>query len=123
MEGENTPRPEGFQTVVCKKCWCFMKNEFMAVVRELHDNGYLKWKLNNTLSLSFLKKGGKSIGDFSTISLLSGGYKIIVEVLALRMKSVINKPVSEFQIVGVEGRQNHENVLIANGLLDSRLKS
>lgn len=60
----------------------------------------------NFISLIPKKEGEKSVVDFCLISLLWEGYMIIVEVLDLRLKSVIKKLVSKFQITGVEGRQN-----------------
>lgn len=96
----------------------------MEVVRELQENGFLNWRLNNTfISLIPKKEGENSSGDFCHISLFSGAYKIIAKVLALKLKTVMGKLVSEFQKAGVEGRQIYENVLMANELLALKVKS
>lgn len=124
IEGDKTPGPDGFPMVIFKKCWGFMKKEIMEVVRELQENGFFSWRLNNTfISLVPKKDGDKEVTDFRPISLLSGIYKIVARTLALRLKWVMGKLVSEHQMAGVEGRQIQENVLIANELLDTRFKS
>ena len=66
------------------------------------------------------KKGGaEDIGDFKPISLLGGLYKLLVKVLANRLKKVIGKVVSPAQNAFVMGRQILDASLIVNEVIDS----
>lgn len=73
--------------------------------------------------LSCDKKGDKCIGDYHLIRLLTGTYKILVKALANRLKVVMKRLITEFQLAEVEGRLIQENILIAKELLNSRLKN
>lgn len=66
--------------------------------------------------------GTKSISDYYLISLLNGVHKISGKVLATRLNSVLPLLVSKFHCGGIQGRHIHEGVLIANEIIDSRLK-
>ena len=61
--------------------------------------------------------------DFRPISLVGSLYKLLVKVLANRIKKVMGKVISEPQYAFVEGKQILNVVLIANEAVDSRLKS
>ena len=63
------------------------------------------------------------VKDFRPISLVGELYKIIVKVLANRMRRVVHSLISESQNAFVKGRQILDFVLIASECLDNRLKA
>jgi hypothetical protein len=66
--------------------------DFMVVFSEFHDRGEFVKSINSTFIALILKVHGfKEIKDFRPISLVGGIYKIIVKVLANRMRRVIDK--------------------------------
>ncbi|RVX00840.1 putative ribonuclease H protein [Vitis vinifera] len=86
-----------------------------------------RWLYNGVLAFwvgCVPKKGGaEDLKDFRPISLVGSLYKLLAKVLANRIKKVMGKVISEPQNAFVEGRQILDAVLIANEVVDSRLKS
>lgn len=56
------------------------------------------------------------------INLVEGLYKLLAEVLANRLKKVVRKVVSNTHYAFVEDRQILYAILIAKGVIDSKVK-
>ena len=61
--------------------------------------------------------------DFRPIRLVGSVYKILAQVLANRLKRVLDQLISKSQNDFVGGRQILDSVLIANECVDSQVKS
>lgn len=95
----------------------------MKVFLEFHKHGKFEKRLND-FHFSYSKKMGTiEVKDFRPMSLVSGIYKIIVKVLANRLKTVLANIISKTHNGFIRGCQILDFVLITNEYIDSRLKS
>lgn len=70
----------------------------MNVFLDFHATRMLKKSLDATFIALILKKSGAiEIKDFQSISLVGGVFKIVVKVLANRLKIVVEKIISKLQ--------------------------
>ncbi|XP_026448108.1 uncharacterized protein LOC113348517 [Papaver somniferum] len=78
---------------------------------------------NTFITLIPKKDTVEEIKDLRPVSLVHGVYKIISKVLAERLKKVLPLVISSEQTTFIKKRQILDGVLVANELIDSRIRS
>ncbi|XP_026417135.1 uncharacterized protein LOC113312610 [Papaver somniferum] len=88
------------------------------------EKSFIDWRLKITFIALVPKIDSiEEIKDPRPISLIHGAYKIVSEILAERFKQNFPIIISQHQTVVVKKRQILDGFLIANELIDSRLRS
>jgi hypothetical protein len=124
MNHDKTPDPDGFTLAFFQDCWDVIKLDFMGVFQDFYTHIKFVKSINATfIALIPKKSGAVDLKKFWPTSLVSGVYKIIAQILANRLRKVVEKIISYSQNAFVKGRQILDSVLIANECLDSRIKS
>ncbi|WMV25208.1 hypothetical protein MTR67_018593, partial [Solanum verrucosum] len=122
-DGDKAPGPDGYTMSFFKSCWGIVKEDLMLTIHNFHQNGIFEKSFNATfLALIPKKPGAEELKDFRPISLIGGVYKIISKLITERLKTVMGKLVDVHQMAFLKERQIMDAALIANELVDSRVK-
>lgn len=107
LNGDKAPGPDEFTLAFWKFCWDIVKHEVMGFFAEFHSSDCFERSLNSTFIVLIPKKGGTdNLKDFRPISLVGSLYKILVKVLANRLKRVVGNVISNSQYAFVEDKTN-----------------
>ena len=91
FKGDKAPGPDRFTMAFFQSCWSTVKTDVMNVFHVFHAHAVFEKSLNATfLTLIPKKFDAVDVQDFRPISLLGEMYKIIVKVLANRMRMVVH---------------------------------
>lgn len=95
----------------------------VKVVQAFFYSKHLLKQMNHSF-VSLIPKSScpKHASDFRPISLSNVSYKIISELLASRLKKVMDKFISHYQATFLSSRQITDNIVIAHELVASMRK-
>jgi hypothetical protein len=114
MHPNKAPGPDGFNPAFYQHFWDLCGDDIFAAVKEWLQRGFFPSSLNET-NICLIPKceNPLSMKDLRPISLCNVLYKMVSKMLANRMKSCLEKCVSEEQSAFMEGRSILDNALIA----------
>ena len=118
------PGPDGFSFSFIKAGWEFLRQDFCDMLLEFHRRGQLHEEINATfLPLDPKVLNPVDLKDFRPISLVGCVHKLLVKILANRLKVVLHQIISPFQGAFINSRQIVDGILTANELIHSRKQS
>lgn len=95
----------------------------MHTILNFHHKSFFEKSFNATfIALIPKKPGAVELKDFRPLSLIGGVYKIISKLITEILKIVIRKLVDGHQMAFLKGRQIMDAALLANEMVDSRVK-
>lgn len=118
-DGNKAPGPDGFSMNFLQCFWSLLKEDILAVFKDLHSKGKFVKSLNTTFITLIPKKSGAiEFKDFRPISLIGCIYKLTAKVLARRVVKVMGEIIGVCQHAFAGGRQIFDAVMAANETVD-----
>jgi len=115
---DKAPSPDGFSASFFQTNWNTISDEVTSEIQAFFISGLLPQKINHT-HVRLIPKilVPQKVSNYRPIALCSVYYKIIVKLLAKRLKPVLHKCISENQSAFVPQRAISDNVLITHEAL------
>jgi len=115
---KKVPGPDGFTALFYVKYWNHIKDTVLNAVGDFFMHNILFCEQNHTFIALIPKKfGATSVHQFRPISLCNIIYKIISKLFTNRLKPLLDKVISPFQIVFVPSRLIQDNSILAHEML------
>jgi len=90
LPNSHAPGPDGFNGLFIKKCWNFIKNDFIRLFKDFCDNNINLSSINSPfIALIPKKENPTNVDDYRPISLLNYFLKCITKILSSRLQKVI----------------------------------
>ncbi|KAL9664182.1 hypothetical protein QQ045_019580 [Rhodiola kirilowii] len=112
MAPTKAPGSDGFHALFYQKFWHIIKDKVIDTVLRVFDNGKLEEGMNETLN-----RHPKKVEEFRPISPCNVSAKIVMKILANRLKAILPLIISETQSAFVPGRLISDNILFAHEVL------
>jgi hypothetical protein len=123
-DGNKSPGPDGFNFNFIKAFWSLMKGEVRILFDQFHGNDCLPKSFASYFVALIPKVSSPlSLGEYRPISLLGCLYKLIANVLAKRLGSVLNSLVESTQTAFLKGRHLVDGVMVINEVVDLAKKT
>ncbi|XP_026416443.1 uncharacterized protein LOC113311863 [Papaver somniferum] len=123
MESWSAPGPEGFQDGFYKSQWNIIGEDVCNMVKDFFSNKNMSLSLNKTyISLILKTKKPLTPSEFRLIGLCNTSYKIISKILVSRIKPLMERIISPYQVAYMSGRLINDNTIIAHELIHSMRK-
>ena len=104
FNGDKAPGQDGFPMAFFQICWDIVRLDIMVVLHDFHDWASFEKSLNAAFATLIPKKiPALVVRDFWSISLVGGVYKILLKVLANRLRLVMHKIISPSQNAFMQG--------------------
>ena len=120
MKEGTSPGPDSFTVNFFHHFWEMVKLDVWKIVEKSRVSGRILPALNATfLTLIPKCEGDESPNKFRTISLCNVIYKIIMKVIANRLKMILPSLISPKQSGFVGGRQISDGIILVHEILHS----
>ena len=118
MPNHKSPGPDGFPAEFFKTAWSVIRNDFIVSVQSVFKYGFLPKGVNSTILALIPKKlDSLEMKDYRPIACCNVLYKVVLKLLANRLKKLLPRMIQENQSAFVQGRLLMENVLLASELV------
>jgi hypothetical protein len=121
MDADKATGPDGFTIHFYKSCWHIIKDDIHKMISGFMKKAKVGGGTNSTyLALIPKDSNPDSFARFRPISLCNAFYKILVKLLANRIKRLLKRLISSPQVGFVEGRHILDNVIQVQETIHSR---
>ena len=111
--GSKSPGPDGFNFNFIKHNWEIIGEDIKSALFSFYESGYIPRDCNASFITLIPKcENPSELGDYRPISLVGCVYKLILKILANRLKRVLEKVIDKNQSVFLSGRGLLDSVLI-----------
>lgn len=119
-DSNKAPGPDGINAGWLKKLWPQISEKVLSFFEDFHHRGFIPQGANSSFIVLIPKKDTPmSMLDFRPISLINTLIKLLLKVLANRLKGVLSKIISEEQTAFVKGRNINESIFLVNEVIHS----
>ncbi|GJR86854.1 hypothetical protein Tco_0210865 [Tanacetum coccineum] len=115
---DKSPGPDGFTFGFYRRFWCVIENDVVEAVKTFFQDATFP-KGGNASFIALIPKtiNANMVKDFRHITLIGSLYKIIANILAKRLVSVLGNLVNEVQSAFVANRQILDGPFILNEMI------
>ncbi|XP_024006528.1 uncharacterized protein LOC112083036 [Eutrema salsugineum] len=118
LAANKSPGPDGYTVEFFKECWPIIGKDMVVGIQFFFLKGFLPKGVNSTiLALIPKKEQAKHMKDYRPIACCNVIYKIILKILANRLKVILSLFIAPNQSAFVQDRLLMENLLLASELV------